>query len=91
MEWKAPLGLTPDFSPIASLYDATRDLPERHLLACYDRLIEQELFPPQGMILDAGCGTGQVSLLLARRGYEFRGLDVSKEMVSLAQTKLRSD
>jgi SAM-dependent methyltransferase len=40
--------------------------------------------------LDAGCGTGQVSLPLAARGYDVRGIDISKEMTMLAQAKVRS-
>src|SRR4051794_12212840 len=86
---KAPLGRVSDFSPIAARYDATRDLPERSLLACYDRLVEGGLFPARGAVLDAGCGTGQVSLPLAARGYEIRGIDISKEMVEIARAKLR--
>jgi SAM-dependent methyltransferase len=89
MAARVPLGLTSDFSAIASRYDTTRDLPERCLLQCYDRLIERGLFPVQGTILDGGCGTGQVSLPLAARGYEVRGIDISQEMIKVAQSKVR--
>jgi hypothetical protein len=34
-------GITSDYSRIASRYDATRDLPDQQLIACYDRLFEQ--------------------------------------------------
>jgi len=84
----AALGRVSDFSPIAARYDATRDLPERFLLACYDRLLERGLFPERGRVLDAGCGTGQVSLPLAARGYEIRGFDISAAMVGIAGAKL---
>lgn len=83
------LGLAADFSAIAHRYDATRALPEKPLAACYDRLLGRGLFPEQGRILDAGCGTGQVSLLLAARGYDVRGVDLSPEMVAIAQSKRR--
>jgi ubiquinone/menaquinone biosynthesis C-methylase UbiE len=86
---EADLGRTSDFSPVASRYDATRDLPEPHLLACFDRLIERGLFPPSGTVLDVGCGTGQLSLPLAKRGYEVRGIDISAEMIGLARSKVR--
>lgn len=82
-------GSISDYSRIASRYDATRDLPRRSLQACYDRLTAGGLFPPRGTVLDAGCGTGQVSLPLAERGYEVRGLDVSREMIRLARSKVR--
>jgi ubiquinone/menaquinone biosynthesis C-methylase UbiE len=89
-EHKDPRGLTSDYSKIASRYDATRDLPEEKLIACYDRLVERGLFPAHGKVLDAGCGTGQVSLSLAARGYDVRGIDISKEMTMLARAKVSS-
>ena len=46
---------------------------------------------PYGVILDAGCGTGQMSLVLAEMGYEVRGYDVSPEMVAMAQAKVRPE
>lgn len=38
-------------------------------------------------IVDIGCGTGSVTLSLARRGYSMTGVDISSEMLSLAQKK----
>lgn len=38
-------------------------------------------------ILDAGCGTGSYTIELARRGYVVTGLDISKELVSVARRK----
>lgn len=40
-----------------------------------------------GSVLDLGSGTGGHSLLLARRGYEVTGVDVSADMVASAQRK----
>jgi SAM-dependent methyltransferase len=84
----AALGRASDFSAIAARYDATRDMPERFLLACYDRLVERGLFRERGRVLDAGCGTGQISLPLAARGYEIRGLDISAAMIAIAGAKV---
>ncbi len=80
-------GVTSDFSPIASRYDETRELPKALLRTCYQRLIQHGLLPESGIILDAGCGTGQVSLPLAEMGYEIRGYDVSPEMLAIARSK----
>ncbi|MFX0069098.1 MAG: class I SAM-dependent methyltransferase [Candidatus Hodarchaeota archaeon] len=45
--------------------------------------------PPGAKILDAGCGTGNYSIELARRGYEVTGLDISSGLISLAKEKMK--
>ena len=40
-------------------------------------------------ICDCGCGTGSISVRLARRGYRLTGIDVSEEMLAEAQIKAR--
>ncbi|WP_323172540.1 class I SAM-dependent methyltransferase [Natrialba sp. PRR66] len=44
--------------------------------------------PPQ-QILDLGCGTGVISLLLAELGHDVTGVDVSTEMLERAKEKAR--
>jgi len=39
-------------------------------------------------ILDLGCGTGRIAIPLARAGHSVDGIDLSKEMLNLARTKL---
>jgi ubiquinone/menaquinone biosynthesis C-methylase UbiE len=87
---KEALGPASDFSRVASRYDATRDLPQQYLFACYDRLVEQGLLPAKGTILDAGCGTGQLSLPLAARGYHVHGIDIAVNMIKVAQAKVEA-
>ncbi len=41
-------------------------------------------------VLDLACGTGNVSLLLARRGYQVTGVDLSSRMLQVARKKLSS-
>jgi len=43
--------------------------------------------PPPGRILDAGCGTGSLSVLLAELGYDVTGIDFSPVMIARARTK----
>ena len=51
----------------------------------------ETLFERYGMagttVLDLGCGTGQHSIRLARRGYELTGVDRSPEMLRIARVK----
>lgn len=42
------------------------------------------------LILDLGCGTGEFSIEMARRGYDVIGLDVSSDMLSCARDKAES-
>ena len=84
-------GPTSDFSPIASRYDLTRDIPQRFLETCYERLHRQGLLPARGIVLDAGCGTGQISLPLAGLGYAVCGVDVSADMLRVARAKRPPD
>ncbi|WP_224367946.1 class I SAM-dependent methyltransferase [Hyalangium versicolor] len=52
----------------------------------------QELFdstPFQGRVLDAGCGTGEHVMELARRGVSVTGVDLSPLAIELARKKAR--
>jgi SAM-dependent methyltransferase len=48
--------------------------------------IGQYLGPAPGLVLDAGCGTGEKTLCLANMGYEVVGVDFAPETVVEAQT-----
>ncbi len=76
-----------------------------HILAsCYDRFQEidydafadyyQAVFRRFGLdpklVLDLGCGTGNVTLPMAMRGYEMLGLDASEEMLQIASEKAKA-
>jgi SAM-dependent methyltransferase len=41
-------------------------------------------------ILDLGCGTGNHSIELAKRGYEVIGIDISEKMITIATEKLKN-
>ncbi len=78
------------YGSLAEPYDAlTGDVP-------YDALADwyETAFARAGRavhtVLDLGCGTGTLSILLARRGYELISADVSGEMLSVFQQKLSS-
>lgn len=42
----------------------------------------------EGILLDLACGTGTLTALLAKRGYDVIGVDASPEMLSVARQKL---
>lgn len=42
----------------------------------------------EGILLDLACGTGTLTAMLQKRGYDVIGVDASEEMLSLARQKL---
>lgn len=73
------------FDATAELYDRTRPgYPE----ALFSDLVALSGLPEGGTILEVGCGTGQDTLPLARRGYRMLALDLGANMVAVAWRKL---
>lgn len=73
------------FDRIATEWDHVSDLmpdPESYISDVLD------LFPVKALVLDAGCGNGELVLRLARRGTSVIGVDQSQEMISEAGKKL---
>src|SRR5262249_2157155 len=50
-------------------------------------LLRQWLPPAPKRILDIGCGTGSLSLLMAEMGHEVSAIDLSPAMIAQAKTK----
>ncbi len=46
---------------------------------------------PVKEVLDVGCGTGEITLRLAERGYDMVGVDLSAEMLGVLREKQGSD
>jgi SAM-dependent methyltransferase len=43
------------------------------------------------LVLDLGCGTGNFTMEMARRGYEMIGIDISADMLSCAKSKAENE
>jgi magnesium-protoporphyrin O-methyltransferase len=52
-------------------------------------LLERHL-PPGARVLDAGCGTGLCSVLLAKHGYTVTAIDIAPQMVKAAQQRAQT-
>lgn len=71
-----------DFS---SVYDQLMgDAPYYEWLGYIKRYVK-----PGSRILDVGCGTGTFTLFLAEEGYEVSGVDLSTDMLTIADAKAR--
>ena len=76
------------YGPLAERYDRlTADVPYETLCDYYETALKR-CSRAVRTILDLGCGTGALSLLLARRGYELICVDASPEMLSVFASKL---
>lgn len=63
-------------------YDAQKDDTRQENSAVMDNLRQE-----RNTVLDLGCGTGTLTELLARRGYDMIGVDLSEEMLRIAVDK----
>lgn len=71
---------------IAPFYDeANRELDYGAWADFFERLFDRYMTKRPQLILDLGCGTGRMTLELARRGYDMTGVDLSPEMLDIAR------
>ena len=75
------------YEALAINYDRlTNDVDYRATVAFYRQILAREGLHPRTAV-DLACGTGTVSVLLARQGLRVTGVDLSEEMLTVAQQK----
>lgn len=74
----------------AEYYDFFTDNINYKAYAARVRKIAKELKISGGKAIDLGCGTGSLSIQLAKHGYAVTGFDLSNEMIGIAKEKLKS-
>ena len=87
MTFESPGGsrLRGRFDEAAELYDRARPgYPE----ALLDDLVALAALRPGARILEIGCGTGQATLPLARRGFAVEAVELGAELAAVARRKL---
>jgi SAM-dependent methyltransferase len=75
------------YSAVAHEYD---DVFPRHVAEHYiDKRTSliKDLLPLGGLVLDVGCGTGQLGAAIASEGYDVFGVDLSASMVARARDR----
>jgi len=73
------------FDEIAELYDRVRP---RYPEALIDDLVSLSGVPEAGRILEIGCGTGQMTVALANRGFRMVCLEPGPRLAQIAKKKL---
>jgi len=74
------------YGSFAQIYDKFIDMPYR-AWADYVQAIWRRFDCDPQMVLDLACGTGGLTAVLAGHGYEMIGIDISSEMLAIAQQK----
>ena len=72
---------------LAPFYDAINaDINYEKWADFIEEILKKECKTRPELVLDLGCGTGRMTLELAKRGYDMTGIDYSPEMLDIART-----
>lgn len=75
------------YEALAVSYDRlTNDVDYEAVVAFYREILQREGLRPRTAV-DLACGTGSVTVLLARQGLDVTGVDLSEEMLTVAAQK----
>lgn len=75
------------YTSLASVYDRLNSEVDYAAIADHIERQFQLLSTPPVSLLDLACGTGSLTLELARRGYDLIGVDLSEDMLAEARRK----
>lgn len=75
------------YTGFAAVYDMFMDNIPYEAWSGYLTGLLREYGVKDGLVLDLGCGTGTLTRLLADRGYDMIGVDISDEMLEIAMEK----
>ena len=76
------------YKALAESYDRlTNDVDYAATVDFYEQILARERLRPRTCV-DLACGTGSVTEILARKGYEVTGVDMSEEMLTVAASKV---
>lgn len=75
------------YERFASVYDVLmKDVPYPEWVQFLERKLASAAIEGK-RVLDLGCGTGELSVMLAKTGYDVTGVDLSSDMLMIAQQK----
>ena len=76
------------YHALAASYDRlTNDVDYEATVKFYMEILKREGYEPR-TVVDLACGTGSVTAILARKGLQVIGVDMSEEMLTVASQKV---
>lgn len=85
-DWKRKMA-TNNYTAFAKYYDVLMSDVNYEEIAQKINNIINEYFPDADFLVDLACGTGSLSEELTKFGFDVLGVDISQEMLSIAQDK----
>ncbi|MFZ5945959.1 MAG: class I SAM-dependent DNA methyltransferase [Bacillota bacterium] len=79
------------YTDLASIYDYLMEDIDYHEWTNFIARLINFHGAPGHSLLDAGCGTGSITTLLAQHSFKVTGIDISEEMLTQAEQKSRSN
>lgn len=76
------------YNEFAKIYDRLQEIDYNSFIDYYKKIFEKFNLSPS-LMLDLGCGTGNITIPLAEHGYDMIGIDLSEEMLGIAADKAR--
>ena len=78
------------YNDFAEVYDKLQDIDYNAFVDYYERIFKKFGKQPK-LVLDLACGTGNITIPMAKRGYDMIGLDLSCEMLNIARDKATAE
>lgn len=78
------------YNDFAEVYDKLQDVDYNAFADYYERIFQKFGKKPE-LVLDLACGTGNITIPMAKRGYDMIGLDISCEMLGIASEKASAE
>lgn len=74
------------YNDFAEVYDRLQDADYEKFIRYYEEIFKRYGKTPT-LVLDLACGTGNITIPMAKRGYDMIGIDLSCEMLNIAREK----
>lgn len=75
------------YTDFAYVYDKLIDQDYEKWADYIEDIFKKHSNKKPSLVLDLGCGTGSITNILARRGYDMIGVDISVDMLNVAREK----